>query len=207
MAEPYFVWNDIDSRIMGLVVEKYPGYQRAKERVQRIEIPGRQGAVTIQESTDERVFSSMLMTCRCYARPDADIAAICKWLQGDGLVSFGYQPSFAYPARIINAIPFEAFSNDPNGWYSFSIPFECQPYRVAYPVMKDYLHILSNPVNARAVSQTATVKNMGDMRVPLKAYMYGSGDMGIATIDRNGSVLAAFVTGVQNAVLFDWESQ
>lgn len=207
MSEPYFIWNGTDSRLMGIVVQQYPGYQRAKERVNTVTIPGRQGALTIPESTAERIFDTMLMNCKCAVRPGSDFAKICAWLQGDGLAAFGHQPGFAYHARIINAIPFEAFCKDPHGWYTFTIPFECQPYRVAYPTPKDYLHINNAPVTRQAESGSATVKNMGDMRVPLKAYMFGSGDMGIATVDKNGSVLATVVTGVQNAVLFDWEAQ
>lgn len=200
MSEPYFIWDGIDSRTMGIVVQQYPGYQRAKERVTTVTIPGRQGALTIPESTSERIFDTMLMNCKCAVRPGANIANICAWLQGDGLAVFGHQPNYAYQARIINAIPFEAFCKDPHGWYTFTIPFECQPLKQANPPLAD-LRIYTGSNNG-----SKTVNNEGSVRVPLKATVYGGGTLGIY-VTKDGVTTAAYVTGAVNGVIFDWEAQ
>ncbi len=93
------------------MVSEYPAISRPKERVNQITIPGRSGVLMLPES-DLPVYEPVLRTAQCWVRPDADIDAICAWLQGSGSVVFGNEPDHSYDARIINQIEFSKYSVD-----------------------------------------------------------------------------------------------
>ena len=109
------------------MVSEYPVISRPKERVSQITIPGRSGVLMLPES-DLPVYEPVLRTAQCWIRPDADIDAICAWLQGSGSVVFGNEPNRSYDARIINQIDFSKILRG-RGFRSFAVPFQCQPYK------------------------------------------------------------------------------
>jgi phage-related protein len=126
MAEPYFIWKNIDSRTMGVVVNSYPPIIRPKERVKETPIPGRPGALNMTEGAD--IYETYVRSCPCYTRPTADIGAVLAWLRGFGQVTFGNEPTMTYTAKIDNQISLDKIlANHPHR--SFVVPFICQPFK------------------------------------------------------------------------------
>ena len=117
------------------MVSEYPAISRPKERVSQITIPGRSGVLMLPEN-GLPVYEPVLRTAQCWVRPDADIDAICAWLQGSGSVVFGNEPDRSYDARIINQIDFSKILRG-RGFRSFAVPFQCQPYKRLYPPAED----------------------------------------------------------------------
>ena len=145
------------------MVSEYPAISRPKERVSQIAIPGRSGVLMLPES-DLPVYEPVLRTAQCRVRPDADIDAICAWLQGSGSVVFGNEPDRSYDARIINQIDFSKILRG-RGFRSFAVPFQCQPYKRLYPPAEEMTLTASG----------MTMHNPGTVPAWPKFTLYGSG--------------------------------
>ena len=63
MAQSYFIWNGIDCRDMGVKLSGPVPIIRPEERVQHVEIPGRDGDLTELESDDsDQIYNSYIQT-------------------------------------------------------------------------------------------------------------------------------------------------
>jgi phage-related protein len=123
---PYFTYNGINSKAMGVMVNNYPPIVRPKARITTVTIPGRTGDLSLHEN--EAVYDSYIRTCQCTALPGANISAISAWLDGSGAAVFGNEPLYAYDAQIVNQINFEKLLRN----YlqrTFDVPFLVQPYK------------------------------------------------------------------------------
>ena len=173
-----------------IIVSEYPAISRPKERASQITIPGRSGVLMLPKS-DLPVYEPVLRTAQCWVRPDADIDAICAWLQGSGSVVFGNEPNRSYDARIINQIDFSKILHG-RGFRSFAVPFQCQPYKRLYPPAED--------INLTASGMT--IHNPGTVPAWPKFTIYGSGT--ITLITYSGAVI---LSGIGNGIVLDWEAQ
>lgn len=147
MGVPFFVWDGVSSRDMGLIIRRNPSIVRARERVETIEIPGRSGYLTL--SAGANVFDNVVKTVEAQIPPSVDPQAVMTWLRGSGLVVFSTEPDFAYDARIINQIEMERVFDD--AWTG-TITFLCQPEkRATIPEsdisITDYQQVVYNPGN------------------------------------------------------------
>lgn len=190
MQLPYFIWKNIRSDAMGVVVNEYPPITRPKEQVKSLTIPGRSGTLTITES-DLLTYEPYLRTLDCTAKPDADIEAICAWLTGSGQAIFGNEPNRGYDARIINQIDFSIIMRG-RRHRSFSVPFYCQPLKGLYPAAPDITITASGTklVNPGTAAAYPTIK------------VYGSGDI---TLVLGGG--AVTLEDISTGILLDWELQ
>ena len=161
-----------------------------KERVNQITIPGRDGVLILPENTLP-VYEHVLKTVTCWVRPDADINALCAWLQGSGSVVFGNEPERSYDARIINQIDFSKILRG-REYRSFAVPFQCQPYKRLYPPAEDIILTASG----------MTIHNPGTVPAWPKFTIYGSGT--ITLITYSGAVV---LSGIGNGIVLDWEAQ
>ena len=124
---PWFLWNGVDSRQMGLVIST-PPRQIPQERVETITIPGRPGALIRTEG--EAIYEPYVLTIRVGNRREASMAAILSWLRGSGQLVLSTEPDRVYEARLINAGELNrVFSGVMQG----DLQFFCQPLRGQYP--------------------------------------------------------------------------
>ena len=189
---PYFIWKDRNSTDFGIIVSDYPPIIRPKERVNQITIPGRSGVLLLPEGdTDLPVYEPVVRSIECWVRPDADVEAIASWLQGSGSIIFGNEPNRSYDARIINQIDFERIIRG-HDYRSFTIPFQCQPYKKLYPEAEDIIVTASG----------STIHNPGTVPAWPKFTVYGSGT--ITLITYGGAVV---LSGIGNGIVLDWEAQ
>lgn len=150
MAEPWFMWNGVDSRTMGVIVETYPPIVYPAERVETLTVPGRAGFLTRTEG--EAVFDGYLKTIGIANRRAANPQAIAAWLRGSGELILGSEPGFVYYGRVLKEASLDRAM--PNGYHG-SVAFMVQPFKGQVPPESDI-----------TVTGEATVFNPGD--VPAK---------------------------------------
>ena len=178
ITAPYFLWNGVSSEDYGIMVSERPAISRPKERVSQITTPGRSGVLMLPE-TDLPVYEPVLRIAHWWVKPDADIDAICAWLQGSGSVVFGNELNRSYDARIINQIDFSKILRRPR-FRSFAVHFQCQPYKRLYPSAEDIILTVSG----------MTIHKPGTVPAWPKFTLYGSGT--ITLITYSGAVVPIF---------------
>lgn len=95
------IWKKKNFRELGIIVESTPKISKAKKNINIFEIPGRSGFL----SEDEGTYSSFSLSIECHAKENANLDAICEFLDGYGTLSLDNKRE--YTAVINNAIPFE----------------------------------------------------------------------------------------------------
>lgn len=127
--QPYFVWNGVDSRAMGVIVSSYPPIIRPAERVIQQTIPGRAGALIQTEGAD--IYDAYVRTFVIGVRPGADSQRIANWLRGPGVAVFGNEPEYRYFGRILAAVQFDKVGS----WRlkSAGVQMLTQPYKGKSP--------------------------------------------------------------------------
>lgn len=95
------IWKNRNFRDLGIIVESIPKISKAKKRIETIEVPGRNGFISIDEGT----YEPFSVSVECHAKEDANFDEISLFLDGYGSLSFDNKR--VYTAIINNAIPFE----------------------------------------------------------------------------------------------------
>lgn len=128
ITEPYFIWNGVDSRTMGVIVTDVAPLVFPAERVEEIVVPGRPGALVRDEG--EGIFDSYALTIGIANRSTVPMGQIAAWLRGAGELILSTEPDRVYQARIIRqASTAYAFRTSYNG----AVNFQVQPLKAAYP--------------------------------------------------------------------------
>ena len=169
MAEPYFIWNNMNSTSKNLWLSQYPDDVRAAERQSVITVPGRPGALTIKEG--DSVYDPVKLACRVQCKRSENSDVLSNWLCGSGLVVFGNQPTRARMAKITNEVRFVRISNDLK---EASVIFECEPFKRAYPAESDIT----------LTASTTELNNVGNVPAQPVIKINGSGDI-VLTVNGN----------------------
>lgn len=144
---PWFLWNNVDSRTMGLWVSQLPAPTRAAERVQEVTIPGRAGTLTLKAG--ENVHEGYVKECVVTAPWASDFTALLDWLTGDGMVVFSNEPDRVYWAHLAGEVKFDRISNSLK---QATIPFYVHPHKGQYPPESDI-----------ALNASGSVRNPGSV--------------------------------------------
>ena len=162
MAEPYFIWNGVDSRDMGLVVTSYPAQVMPAERVKQVTVPGRMGSMTTISGSG--IYDSYIKSIGIGNRRRVDAQTLAAWLRGAGTLIIGNEPGFAYKARVLKEAQLaRSFLNVYSGTVSFSV----QPGKSRVP-----------PESPITVNQSGTViYNPGDLPARPIYELHGLGVM------------------------------
>jgi len=161
MAEPYFIYKNISSKDMWLLVNELPPIIKAPRDMNKIIIPGRDGFLT----EDFGTYGSIVKSCKCTILDIAMADQILAWLDGSGDVVFSNQDDRKYEASIINQIPFERILEQ---WHKFIVIFDCQPF--AYALENDLLTFITSPSTFYNLGTTASkpiIKVYGDGEIDL----------------------------------------
>lgn len=120
-------WRGVHASDLGVIVTEQVFYKKPALRRETVTVPGRSGTLTLKQAD--------AWECVTYApglavRPDADIDAVCRWLQGSGQLIFGSMPDSVYEATLVDQIDVtEQVPGHPAGYRLLVPTFECQPYR------------------------------------------------------------------------------
>lgn len=190
MGQSYFIWNDIDSRSMGIVMANAAAIMRGEERVQHVTIPGRAGELTLTEG--DGIYQSYIQSVEMSVRGGFRVRDVYDWLKGSGFITFSGEPDRKQAARVIGAITLEKISKNMDAWRG-QVQFYCEP-------MKQLITSRSD-----TVSNGSTVNNTGDVTEhPLISFVAGSTS---ATIGCGGRTLTMTGLTQNSAYLIDSESE
>lgn len=144
----YFIWNGVDCRSMGVKLRGPMEIIRPEERVQHIQIPGRDGDLTITEG--QNVYNSYIRTATISVTGWNNIRKVFNWLKGSGTLTVSGEPDRKQAARVIGAIKTDKLSKNLDVWNG-EVQFYCQPLKEM---------IMEAPVS---ITAAADVINMGDV--------------------------------------------
>ena len=162
MVEPFFIFKNKSSRNFDIAIKEewLPPIVKAREEVEIIEVPGRDGFLTINKKRKEPIIKKAkgVLINEDYKEQ------IKGWLQGKGELTFSNESDVFYISTIIEPIKFyEHWS----GGYEFEIEFLCQPY--------GYLHEGQRVVIID--KQETVLHNPTDEVAKPIIKVYGSGDV------------------------------
>ncbi|NFP92418.1 phage tail family protein [Clostridium sporogenes] len=129
---PYFIFNNINSLDMGIVVNKLPPIVKAEKNIEKIEVIGRNGFLTQNYGT----YKGTVRSIECTLVEGTKIDEVIAWLDGYGDLIVSNRPDRTYKATIINQIPLSQVIPQ---IHEFIIQFDCQPFGYSLndsPIMK-----------------------------------------------------------------------
>lgn len=117
----YCIFKDINSRELGLYMERCPEKISPKRRDETFTVPGRHGNLTTTDSAFETYIRSAEFIVMNINRIDE----ICAHFKGSGWLIFSSEPERKYKARVSNQIEFSYIIQHLK---RFSVEFEVQPF-------------------------------------------------------------------------------
>ena len=184
IINPYFIFQGIDSRVMGVIVTSMPEVVKPKKRVELVEIAGRSGVLHI----DDDSFENYTKTIECAIQKRKKIDEICAWLNGEGELILSTEPEKKYMASIYNQI---SISKMMNVFQKFQINFDVYPFKYSVNDVNDVLELKQTPV---------VVYGKGTIFANPIITIYGTGSV---TLAENGS--AYTITNISEFVTIDSE--
>ncbi len=179
----YFVFNGVDSRSMGVRVNKYPPIMRAAERVKYVTIPGRAGDLTQKEG--KAVYDAYNRGMEISNMRGFDLHAVRAWLRGRGTMIVGNEPEYCYTVDLGAQCQFDKLIR---GIWGGTLQMHTQPFKTAA--------IQPPPVTLTASG--ATVYNPGDVDAEPLITLNGTGDV---TLTVGGETLE--ITGISSGWQID----
>lgn len=117
----YCIFKDIDSRELGLFMERCPEKISPKRRDETFTVPGRHGNLT----TTDGAFDSYIRSAEFIVKDEKRIDEICAHFKGSNWLIFSSEPDRKYKARVANQIE---FSHVIRHFKRFVVEFEIQPF-------------------------------------------------------------------------------
>ena len=117
----YCIFKDIDSRELGLFMERCPEKISPKRRDETFTVPGRHGNLT----TTDGAFDSYIRSTEFIVKDEKRIDEICAHFKGSSWLIFSSEPDRKYKARVANQIE---FSHVIRHFKRFVVEFEVQPF-------------------------------------------------------------------------------
>ena len=192
MGESYFIWNGIDSRTKGIIMQGPAPIIIPEERVKHTEVPGRAGDLTQIETRNagEGAYNSYIQTVRFTVEGEEKIKEIANWLRWNGYVTFSTDPDKKQPARPIGAVTMNRYSHNKN-WYEGEVQFYCQPLKEKLTeepiIIYDNSHpLLWHAVNNGDVWARPLIKMITSGTSPWICFTRGEGASRRINIDMTG---------------------
>lgn len=170
LTDAWFEFNGVSSKNMGVKLLAMPKRPVPAEKGEILTIPGRDGFLWASERAARE---SITINVECVSSAKFDKNAVIKWLSGAGDLVFSDDKAKAYRARVIaeyatenQFLHFDA--------QRFTVPFDCQPYRYAYPapsaVKMTSAGILVNPGTADSLPRIV-ISGKGDITVNINEHI------------------------------------
>ena len=134
---PYFIYNGIDSRLMGVIVTAMPPTVRAAQRVESVKVPGRDGSL---HETDGS-YDNYTKTMECAIKKREKIDDIAAWLTGSGDIIFSTEPDKVYRVTLSNTISITQMMRT---FQKFQISFDTHPFKYNVNKFNDMLTLTNS---------------------------------------------------------------
>ncbi len=179
----YCIFKDIDSRELGLYMERCPGKISPKRRDETFTVPGRHGNLT----TTDGAFETYIKSAEFIVMDMTRVDEISAHFKGSGWLTFSNEPDRRYKAGVANQIE---FSHIIKTLKRFAVEFEVQPF--------------SYDIFSQPLIKTAPFKifNIGTFNSEPIITIFGSGNI---TLKVNGQNV--YLTGITDKITLDSEMQ
>jgi len=157
-----FTFKGTDSATYGVYLTEHPTIVAAEKRVEFIEVPGRDGALSIYDGA----FNDIEMELMGYMQTTIYRDDILGWLTGSGDLVLSTDTTRAYRARVTGQVEIERVSRGLDAWL-LRIPVRLQPFRYHSPA----------PANIVKTVSGQTVTNPGTYKSRPRIAIVGSGDI------------------------------
>lgn len=186
MAEPYFLFNNVDSRTKGVRVISYPPILRANLRATTVSIPGRAGELTQLEGTDIYEPYTRAMSI---AVPATSLQTALNWLRGSGTFVAGNESGYKYNVRLDAQLQVDKHYP---GMFSGPLQIRTEPFKRSTTAASDI----------EVTSSGTTVSNPGNVPAKPRITLTGSG---AATVTIGGKTLT--FTSLTTGTVVDLQNQ
>ena len=154
----YCIFNGVDSRELGLYMERCPERISAKRRDETFVVPGRHGNLVTTDGAYETYIRSAEFIVKDEKRTDE----ICAHFKGSGWLIFDTESDRKYKARVVNQIE---FSHIIKHLKRFAVEFEVQPF--SYDVCEQVIE----------KTKAFSIFNMGTFESEPIITIYGTGNI------------------------------
>jgi len=157
-----FTFKGTDSATYGVYLTEHPTIVAAEKRVEFIEVPGRDGALSIYDGAFNDVETELMGYMQTTTYRDD----ILGWLTGSGDLVLSTDTTRAYKARVTGQVEIERVSRGLDAWL-LRIPVRLQPFRYHYPA----------PVGLVKTTSGQSIINPGTYKSRPRIAIAGSGDI------------------------------
>ena len=128
MAKMWFTFKDVDSREMGVYLVEPLEIPAAERQMRFEEVPGRAGALVI----DQGGYLDVDATLEAYMRDGAQMSAVRAWMQGEGELILSTDATRYYKARVVGEVetPRSGRGLSSRG---LTVPLRVSPFRYHVP--------------------------------------------------------------------------
>lgn len=162
MVRPYFIFKNTNSIGYAIYVSEMPPEQLNEDEFEFVEIPGRDGHLSINKGRKESI--NKLIKGTFFNSNNR--MAILSWLKGTGRLTLSTEPDVYYKAQIVKPVQYVGTFR---GGRKFEVSFLCQPY--AYVLNGDDVIILTTVpttiTNAESEISKPLIKIFGSGAVDL----------------------------------------
>lgn len=176
----YFIYNDISSESMGLLITSMTLPQKAEQKNETISVPGR--SEPIFRTYDE--YNSYNIDISCIITDVSQQRNIFSWLSGSGKFIRSDEPDKYYTAKSCSMISSIRISDEIR---EFSMSFECMPF--AYAIENEPVIIIDS---------AGTIDNNGSIPCEPVIMVEGSGNI---ELNVNGEVWK--LTDIDGSITID----
>lgn len=155
-------YNGVTASSLGAIVTDISPPVRAGRRIQSVEVPGRSGALHI----DDGSFAPVIKTVGLGLVTLSKLDVIHGWLSGSGTLVCSTEPERAYNVHQIAEV---AWTRIGRRLYQAVVQFECDPFRYLHPAAADIV-----------LTQAGNVTNPGSAWSEPLLVIEGSGDISLA---------------------------
>lgn len=180
----YFIFNNINSKDMGIRINKLPPRVFPMEKKELIEISGRDGYLTIKENA----YMPITLIIECSTTKEANVNMVAKWLTGRGNLILSTEADKYYEAEIINEI---SITNVLLYYKTFIIEFRCQPYKKSLTLSVVNLNQGQNIINLESTGKTYPILEIE-----------GTGEFEVSINDKN-----IYIDDIDSDIKVDMELQ
>jgi len=177
--KPFFIWNGVNSRDMGVEVLNLPPIVRPERRVETVTVAGRHGNLHV----DEGVYESFTQAVEFAIIDSRRIRQVFQWLVGSGEVIFSNEQDGKFEAYICNKLAMEKVFRQVR---KAQVQFDCQPFK--------YMISQSEIVLARS----GVITNPGTVESQPIITVFGRGAITVSIGGRSFSL-----TGIADYIVID----
>lgn len=164
MQDYYFIFNEINSKDMGIEIVEFPEIIKPERNIETVKIAGRNDNLYIDSKTYNSYDISIACTINYFFKNKKSIDKILAWLDGFGDLIISQERDKIYSACIKSSIN---LSNVIWLFPKFVVTFEVQPLKKSVNYINEILEI----------TKRTTINNIGTIESNPNITIYGNGDI------------------------------